>query len=159
MDKDKNRDKDNNVKSKFQELREKYTNSSIKSSFPTMATDYDKEDIDRKIKNIEKELEIELALSVKLDNNVEERIQEANLFMENNNEYIENQLSKLSDLENQLYSVMEENNKRKELDIEYNQLIKSKKYVDLGLKMRKIKDKIQRINSFLLKETQRQPED
>ena len=159
MDKDKNKDKDNTVKSKFQELRDKYTNSSIKSSFPTMATDYDKEDIDRKIKNIEKELEIELALSVKLDNNVEERIQEANLFMENNNEYIENQLSKLSDLENQLYSVMEENNKRKELDIEYNQLIKSKKYVDLGLKMRKIKDKIQRINSFLLKETQRQPED
>ena len=51
--------------------------------------------------------------------------------MENNNQYIENQLDKLSDLENQLYSVMEENNKRKELDIEYNQLMKSKKYVDL----------------------------
>lgn len=145
-------------KSKFEDLRRKYTYN-VKSLFPTMAANYNKEEIDRKINDIKKELEEELALSIKLDNGVEERMQEAKDFMDSNSNIIDSQFDDLCDLEQQLYDIMDENNRRKELDAEYNNLMKSQKYVDLGLKMRKMKDKIKSINNFLLKETQREPMD
>ena len=152
-------DDNKNNKSKFEDLRRKYTSYNVKSSFPTMAANYNKQEIDRKINDIKKELEEELALSIKLDNGVEERIQEAKDFMEVNSNNIDTQFGDLCKLEQQLYDIMDENNRRKELDAEYNNLMKSQKYIDLGLKMRKMKDKIKSINNFLLKETQREPMD
>ena len=94
---------------------------------------------------------------MKLDNNVEERIDEAKKFMENNKDIIDNQFKELCELEEQLFNIVEENNKRKELDKEYYELMKSQKFMDLGNTMRNMKEKIKRVNNFLVENGKKKP--
>ena len=106
-DKKINNTKQNNHTSQFSDLRKKYT-LNVKSSFPIETANYDKNDVNRKIDDIKKAVEEQIALSIKLDNNVEERIEESKKFMDENEDIIENQFNTLCELEQQLYNLYEE---------------------------------------------------
>ena len=146
---DKKQNDSNKYTTQFAELRQKYT-VDVKPIFPITAASYNKNEIEKQINDIKKEIKEEIALSLKLDNNVEERIIEAKNFMQDNKDIIENQFKELCELEEQLFNIVEENNKRKELDKEYYELMKSQKFMDLGNTMRNMKEKIKRVNNFLV---------
>jgi len=138
-------------KSRFENLRNKYLKDTP-PEFPIQLETYDIDTVNRKIKELELELQEQIILSKKLDTNSEEKINTAKTFLKNNKSEIESQFNTLSKLEEDLTLIIEDNKQKQEADKEYYKLIKSNEYKILAKNMKNVKTKIKNINNLLIKE-------
>lgn len=140
----------NEFKSKFDNLRDKFSNKT-EPEFPIQKEAYIKEDIDLSIREFERNLLTEIELSKKLDSNMEEKILDAKKFYKDNKDTIEEQFDKICKLEENLMNIKKENIERQQLDKDYYKLVNTSEFKNMSEKIKKINTKIKNLDFFLIK--------
>ena len=140
---------------KFKELRKtipiQSNNTTQKEpDIITQLSNYNHNDIDIQIKKFEKILDNQKNLfKILSSKNSNENKKKIELFIEDNEELIEEQSTLLNNLLLDLKTIYNNNNKLVKESHEYSELVKSKKYSSIADKIRNINKSCEDINYFL----------
>lgn len=140
---------------KFKELRKNIPIQSANTSqkepdIITQLSNYNHNDIDIQIKKFEKILDNQKNLfKILSSKNSNENKKKIELFIEDNEELIEEQSTLLNNLLLDLKTIYNNNNKLVKESQEYSELVKSKKYSSIADKIRNINKNCEDINHFL----------
>lgn len=123
------------------------------SHFPIQKQSYDSVAVDSSIANFETELDDELMLNKALnDTNTDDKIVEATKFVSEYGEKINQQFTKLTQLDRDIRSIVINNKEMQAQDDEFDKLMQSEEYIDLASKMASIKQIISTLDSFLVEQ-------
>lgn len=114
---------------------------------------YDPVSVDLSISRFETQLDDEIMLNKTLnDNNVDDKIIDATRFLNEYGDKINDQYTKLTQLDNDIREIIFANKEMQTQDAEFDALINSETYTDLASKMASIKQIIASLDSFLVEQ-------
>jgi uncharacterized protein (DUF3084 family) len=121
-----------------QKKNHNHTKKKKMSSFASQSAQYDAPSVEAVITDMEKELQDEQTLRSGLDATTADKITDAEQFLANNGERVADQLQRLQGLDQQIRSLVAENEQLQADDAEYHALITSDPYVELAGKIASI---------------------
>ena len=132
----------------------KFNHQNLDNSFINQLASFDKNKINKDIKEFEIELKKQQILANKFKNTDESKqmLDTCKKFIKDNSSIINKQHSKIFEINNNLKELIVENKKNAEINKELKELINSENYTQISSQMRELKSTISELKNFLVEE-------
>ena len=132
----------------------KPSHHNLDNSFINQFASYEKNEVNKDIKDLELELKKQKILSNKFKNTEESKqmLTTCKKFIADNSSTITNQHSKIMELNTELTKLILENKHNASINTELSDLINSEEYSQITSQMRELKTSIQKLKNFLVEE-------
>ena len=121
-----------------------------KADFMSQMKKFNPKETESMLKTFQAEAKKQSELSSELDNNTEEKLSKCSSFFDKYNSKVPEQLGVLKSLNNDLRSLVLDNEDKRQKDAQLNQLVRSDEYQKLANELRELSTVVTDLNFFLI---------
>lgn len=124
----------------------------MSASFPSQMQQYDNQEVEDSITDLNAEMLDEEQLQSTLGEDSAKKVQQAKDFMKHHKDTVLDQHARLLSLNLGLRAIVKNNKNKQAADAEYDDLVNSQEYTDIAKKMGEIKAIVNDLRAFLISE-------